>query len=434
MGRKSISLILTVAVLLGAPHALAQRPPSAPDATSDAAFAAQKDAFLALPEATRKAIQDSLVWLGFYNATNDGDFGKRTRDAILAWQRSVKATPDGVLGPSLVQAVLAAGLKARDAAGFKTLADKKTGARIGAPTKLFSRGAKLDFISDANADLATLYARFSAETPTRKVAYKEMKPNAFFVVAGQDGATKFYLRYDRQEGADPPIRGFVFSYPAKAAPDFDRVAVAVANSFEPFSSVASGSANAPPPAPPPPPAPKATALIIAPGRAVTALKSADCLNPTIAGKPVHFEKTHASGLATLVGDFGAVAAKPALGPLSSDLVALSAGAGRVAASPALLAGGARPKIVAALEPGAAGGPLFDRAGRLVGLVGPADRPPKRVGEVTLASAWPVIESDAVGAFLGGGAIETAPPPSEPLSAGALAEREKGAVVGVLCGK
>ena len=76
----------------------------------------------------------ALVWLGFYNGANDGDFGKRTRYAIVAWQRSVKATPDGVLGPTLLQALTAAADKARAEVGFKAVSDPKTGARIGAPT------------------------------------------------------------------------------------------------------------------------------------------------------------------------------------------------------------------------------------------------------------------------------------------------------------
>ena len=60
--------------------------------------------------------------------------GKRTRDSIVAFQASQKATGDGALSPGQLQALLAAGQKARAAAGFQTVADSKTGARIGAPT------------------------------------------------------------------------------------------------------------------------------------------------------------------------------------------------------------------------------------------------------------------------------------------------------------
>ena len=96
-------------------------------------------------------------------------------------------------------------------------------------------GPRLEFASSAEADLAALYARLGADTPTRKVAYKAMKPNAFFVVSGQDGARKFYSRFEKNEAASPPVRGFTFTYPASAQ-NLDRVGIAVANSFEAVSA------------------------------------------------------------------------------------------------------------------------------------------------------------------------------------------------------
>ena len=87
---------LALALGFVSPAALAQTPPAAPSA-DDAAMAAQKAAFTGMPEATRKAAQEALVWLGLYVGVNDGDFGKRTRDAILAFQASLKAPADGTL-------------------------------------------------------------------------------------------------------------------------------------------------------------------------------------------------------------------------------------------------------------------------------------------------------------------------------------------------
>jgi hypothetical protein len=75
-------------------------------------------------------------------------------------------------------------------------------------------GARLDFASNADADLGALYMRWSAATPTRKIAYKAIKPGAFFVVSGQDGPVKFYTRFDKNPNATPPIRGFTFAYPS----------------------------------------------------------------------------------------------------------------------------------------------------------------------------------------------------------------------------
>ncbi|HEY3624497.1 MAG TPA: peptidoglycan-binding domain-containing protein, partial [Roseiarcus sp.] len=122
MQRTMAGLLIAEAILAAAvlpirgQAALAQTTPAAPSA-EDAAMAAQKAAFLALPEETRKAAQDALAWLGSYNGVNDGDFGKRTRDAILAFQASIKAPADGTLSAPELKALLAAAQKAREAVG-----------------------------------------------------------------------------------------------------------------------------------------------------------------------------------------------------------------------------------------------------------------------------------------------------------------------------
>src|SRR5580693_883789 len=295
MKRTPAFVALALALGLSSPLASAQvqTPPTAPSA-DEAAMAAQKAAFLALPEATRKAAQEALVWLGLYVGVNDGDFGKRTRDAILAFQASLKAPADGTLSAPELKALLAAAQKAREAAGFQVVSDPKTGAKIGAPLKLLSAlaGARLDFASNADTDLGALYTRLSAATPTRKIAYKAIKPDAFFVVSGQDGPVKFYTRFDKNPNANPPIRGFTFAYPASQTAILDRVAIAVANSFEPFPEsaaapgVSAATSPAMPPASsaaPPPAVPQAaaTALVVAPGKALTALKADDCPHPTV---------------------------------------------------------------------------------------------------------------------------------------------------------
>ncbi|HZZ61297.1 MAG TPA: peptidoglycan-binding domain-containing protein [Roseiarcus sp.] len=441
MRRLPFLIALGLGSLVAALPVLGQTP-SAPPA-ADAAFAAQKAAFLAQPLATRKGVQDALVWLGLYNGTSDGDFGKRTRDSIVAFQMSQKSAGDGALSPGQLQALLAAGQKARAAVGFQTIADPKTGARIGAPTKLMGdkNGPRLDFASSADPDLGALYARLSAETPTRKVAYKAIKPDAFFVVSGQEGTRKFYSRFEKNGPARPPIRGFTFAYPASAQ-NFDRIALAVANSFEAFPAAGETAASAagapeapasPAPLPPAlPPAPAATALIVAPGEALTALKPESCPNPTVGGKPARFERIDAAtGLALLAGDFGGRAEPPRVGALSSDLVVLSVAVERVAANAARLASDAPPSAVASLEKSASGAPAFDRSGGLVGLVAPIAEEPKRVAGVALAAPHALIEPQAIGAFLGGGELQPERS-SPPLSAGAIAARQKGTVLAVFC--
>jgi hypothetical protein len=446
MKRPPAGLVFALAFGLFSPLASAQTPPAAPSA-DDAAMAAQKAAFMGMPEATRKAAQEALVWLDLYVGVNDGDFGKRTRDAILAFQASVKAPADGTLSPPLLKALLAAAQKAREAAGFQVRSDPKSGAKIGAPLKLLNAkgGARLDFASNADADLGALYARLSASTPARKIAYKAIKPDAFFVVSGQDGPVKFYTRFDKNPNASPPIRGFTFAYPASQTAALDRVAIAIANSFEPFpesaaAPAASAGANAAAPpassAAPPPvvPQPAATALVVAPGRALTALKTGDCPNPSVAGKPVRIERADAAtSLAMLAGDFAANGEAPRFGAPVQDLVILAFAEQRLAASPASFAGGeAQSVVTAAVERSAGGGPVFDRSGALVGLVAPIAGEPKRVAGLALAAPHALIASEAVRAFLGAG--EPTSGSGAPLSAGDIAAREKKAVVAVFCQK
>jgi hypothetical protein len=445
----ALAILAPAILLVTGPGAYAQTAPAAP-AAADAAMAAQKAAFLALPEASRKAGQDALVWLGFYNGVTDGDFGKRTRDAILAFQASIKAPPDDVLSAAELQALLAAAQKARDAVGFEVVNDPRTGAKVGVPMKLLvgRDGPKLEFASNADPDLSALYARLSAVSPTRKVVYKAIRPDAFFVVSGQDGAAKFYTRFEKNEKARPPIRGFTFTYPAAQAGELDRVAIAVANSFEAFpgpptepantpAASAAGAADVPASGSAPPaasPEPSATALVVAPGKALTALKADNCGNPIVGGKPVRFERADSgTGLAMISGDFDSRGEAPRFGAPAPDLVVLSFAGPRVTASAASLAEDTRrPVVVAALETSARGGPVLDRGGALVGLVAPIVDEPKRIAGVALAAPHAIIASEVVRAFLGAG--ESVPAGPAALSAGEIAAREKDALVAVLCEK
>ena len=442
MKRAPAGLVFAVGLGLFSPLASAQTPAAAPSA-DDAAMAAQKAAFMGLPEASRKAVQEALVWLGLYVGVNDGDFGKRTRDAILAFQASLKAPADGTLSAPELKALLAAAQKAREAAGFQVVSDPKTGAKIGAPLKLLRAlpGARLDFASNADADLSALYARLSAATPTRKIAYKAIKPDAFFVVSGQDGPVKFYTRFDKNPAASPPIRGFTFAYPASQTATLDRIAIAIANSFEPFPEArppapASKRRSAPPASSsasaPAVPQPAATALVVAPGKALTALKTDDCPKSDCRGQA---RQNRARRRRNGPGD---TRRRFRLEWRSAPARLASAGSRRPRIRRTARCGklglvhrrrGA-PVVTAAVDKGASGGPVFDRSGALVGLVAPIAGEPKRVGSVALASPHPLIAPDALRAFLGAG--EPASEGAASLSAGDIAARERKALVAVFC--
>jgi len=479
MARFAVRLLIAAAMAAAAAPGNAQTSatPAAP-ASADAAMEVEKTAFLALSEADRKLAQDALSWLGLYNGAVDGGFGKRTHDAIIAYQSSVKAPADGVLTGAQLTALKAAGQKAREAVGFQTIEDAKSGIRVGAPLKILVKrspdgarltkadgSATLELLTPpvAESDLAALYAKVSADAPERKIAYKAIKPDVFFVVTGEEAARKaasgveqparnFYTRYAKG-GANQGLRGFTFSYPAAQASEYDRIALAIANSFEPFpTSQTSPMTAANPPANPPPtsaeppkPAPSgpvlvATALAVAQGQALCAIRQEDCPNLVIGGKPAKITRADASsGLALIEGDFAA-AAPIAEGALGRDLVVLSVVGGGDGKRPTLTASAAeapgseaqRAIVVAPLEKSASGAPVFDRDGALAGLIAPIGEEPRRFASVAIAAPHAVIGARAIKAFLGDGL--SAAPPSAPMSAGEIAAAKRAAIHAVYCNR
>ncbi len=409
-------------------------------------------AFLAMPEADREAIQDALGWLGLYNGTVDGAFGKRTVEAIEAYQKQRNLTADGVVTPDELAALKAASARVRAAVGFAVVDDAATGIRIGAPMKLLVKreagkarvhladragSISLDLVAvvDPKATLESLYRNETADAPGRKVAYKAYKADAFFVVAGEAGDGKFYERYAEGPTATPEageLRGFVFAYPKARAENLDRVALAVANAFEPFPAGAAVPAPKPSPAPSPTPAgPAATAFIFAPGVALTALTPAECAVPKIAGEPATYLATAANGLAKLGGDFGKGVEPAALGGAPAEALALTLGAnGKLEVGEAALTplGGGRVSLVVSAEAEARGAPAFDAAGGLVAILAPLTSPPPRVGGLAIAEPHVAYGADSLASFIG---AEPADAPGA-LSAAEIARKYQGRVVAVGC--
>jgi len=396
----------------------------------------QARAFLALAEADRKTAQEALGWLGFYNGVDDGAFGKRTVEALSAYQRSLDGQGDGIITAKALAALKAGAAKAKAAIGFRLIDDAATGVRIGAPLKLLEKrgggpatasllskdGTVGLYLKETKGELAALYKALSVDAGPRKVTYKYLKPGAFFVTAGEEGDDKFYRRY---AASDDKLRGFAFVYPKRRAKALDPVALAIANTFDPFP------AAAPTPTPTPePPRLMATALVVAPGVAVTALDATACKAPSIAGKPARW-LPGAGPLARLGGDFGAGASAPPLAPIEGELVALSlrGGAPRpvLAVSLARAAPGAGGKVIGAFAPAASGAPLFDRQGRLAGFVARVEASPQRAG-VALAAPHAIIPAAALGAP--GGAASEATAAS--LTAAEIAKLRRHAILGVFC--
>jgi len=443
--------------LVGSQGAWAQTAPTPTPTPVEAAKSdPAKDAFLAFSEADRKAAQDALVWLGLYNGVDDGAFGKRTREAIEAYQKKTGAMPDGVATPDLISYLKAAGDKPRVAAGFAAFDEPSTGARVSAPLKWLDKRTQepgharlasrdgaitLDIFAQANSDetLDSMFKRLSAESGDRKVAYKALKPDAFFVVSGEDGATKFYQRYAK--GPNGALRGFEFRYPKARADALDRVAIAVANGFEPFPTAGAAptpvasAAPAPTPTPATPPL-VATAFVIAPGQALTVLAPAECAEPRVAGAPATFGRVDpASGLARLDGDFGAGVAPTRFGEDGADAILFSRAPGAAADKSPLeasrgdwSASGGRASLVVSAAATARGAPILNGRGELLGVLGAMKTPPRKIGGVAIAEPREAIAGATLKAFLADGR----PAAGAPMTAPELARRFGARALAVTC--
>ena len=449
-------------------------PAPAPSARPDPAYEAAKAAFDPLPEADRKAIQEALIWTGDFSGAGAGGFGPMTYRAIVAFQKRQKAAPDGVLQARDRAELLAAADRARQAARFVRLVDPRSGVRIGVPQRWLERsqpvqggtrylsadGAMLlETISlpGGEADLPALFDRYKADGPGRRTTYKALRPDWFVTAADLDGR-KTYTRVSSGPGG---LRGFTFTYPAAGGPEFDRLVIAVANSFEPFPPAsakppapataggpsASASPQAVSPAAPPvvaAPALAGSAVAVANGRFVTAARLEGCQALSVARKPARVVKEDkAAGLALLEVPGLRPASVGLAAPPPDDAASLVALGYSGSPDPQLFVMPAQARVVdastlrvfAGLQKGAGGSPAFDRQGKVVGLVAGSAPEPRLVAGVAPQTSWPMVSAAAVARFLG----ETVPAApagasAEPLSAGQIAALAKASVLPVECQK
>ncbi|WP_439499470.1 S1 family peptidase [Bosea sp. (in: a-proteobacteria)] len=462
--RKARRLLLAgpVAGLLLAPgFALAQPAPSPQ-------MVAAQTAFEALPEAERKAIQTDLIWAGLFNGAVSGSFGPLTFRAINGVKVGSRGAPDGILAPTERRALAQRAAAAREAAGFRIVTDERTGVRIGIPTRLLPRrdaapsGGRwqsedgrvtLDTSTSSGGDtLEGLFERATSATVAgRKITYKLLRPD-FFVVTGETPTGRFYRRLSAGPGG---LRGFSIGYDKALAPSVDKLVIAIAASFEPFPSgpapagTAVASAATPAAAAPPPvvrPTERYGVGLAVSGRLV--LTAAAAIDPCkwlkVSGRAATLRlKDDASGLALLDVEGAPAGGTPSLrsdAPGAGESVVLVAygdtgGARAAMALPGqALRIGTGDAVFAPLQPGQAGSPVFDRQGRLAGLVtaNPADK--VLIAGVAPQRAYATAGPAAIKAMLGKANVTPAADSSaEQLSTGAVVEKVAKSVLPIACG-
>ena len=296
---------------------------------------------------------------------------------------------------------------------------------------------------DGETDLPALYERnLAIQSPGRQVAYKVLRPD-FFVVSGETATGKFYTRYASGPGG---IRGFSLGYDKAAAKAFDRTVIAIANSFTPFPEAASAAATGPaPPArpanlePPRPAGPIATGLSVGSRIVVTSATVEACPELRVAkGKARLVRADKAAGLALLELEAPRRATPPgvridALGADTGVVALFYAGTADLAVVPGET--GSAATLVAPLQPGAAGGPVFDRAGRLAGLIGAMPEAPRRIAGIVPPARYGLVSATELAKFLEGAGATLAAAPSGPdRTAGEIAAAAGPAVVPIECAR
>ncbi|GAB6841508.1 hypothetical protein JCM2811A_05090 [Methylorubrum rhodinum] len=482
--RTGLAALASLGLALGA-AAQGAPPPTAPRPAApapDPALEAARAAFEALPEPERRAVQDALVWTGDYNGVTTGGFGRRTFDGIAAYQRRTGGTPTGQLSAPERAALANAAEAARKAARFRVQTDGASGAVIGVPERMLSKRSLLPggtrwqsadgrvtldtrSFPPGTTDLDTLFERATAASPERKVTYKLKKPD-FVVVTAETATGRSYVRYAAGEAG---IRGFALGYDRAMAAEVEPLMIAVANSFSAFpveglspSVAAAPTAAATPPtaataAPRPAPNPglaatpsptpslaappaearlSATGLNLGGGRVLTAASAVEtCPAPRIGAQPARSEGHDASGSVVILKvdglGGGAVPLPRADAPGADEallVLAVEAGGGRSVAPGIAGPGG----VFAPLQPGAAGAPVLDRTGRLVGLVARAPAAPRLIAGVMPPTRYAMVPAGAVAALLKQSGI--APAPVAAATPSGAAAPVLGAVVGIACGR
>jgi len=300
LGIRTIGACAIMGLALFSPSAFAQSKPAAPDADTakpagDPAFEAAKAAAAALGADDFASIQQDLIWTGDLNSLPSGEMGKRSYDAIRAFQKRINAKDTGIFSPQqrIVLAQHAAKFTAQY--GFDTITER--GITLGYPAKVTTERtegrngphfatpkasktqATVDILS-LPADKETfeaLFARLKTENPKRKVTYSLLRPD-FFVVSGTNEGLTFYIRFIK---TDSDSRGFVLGWDPALSPRFDRVAIAMASSLKLAGAPAATPAKpetkpAPPPEPPKPagpPVPLASGASTAPKTGIGAFVS-----------------------------------------------------------------------------------------------------------------------------------------------------------------
>ena len=375
-----------------------RRRPAPAAAQTDAAYEAARAAFEALPEAERKAIQEALVWTGDHIGVTTGGFGRRTFEAIVAYQkrgaaqarrhprregarrRCRAAAQEGARTPPSSRSSPTPGPASRSACPQAVLPKRDVNPNGGSRWQSADGKITLDTraFTAGETDLPALYERnLAIQTPGRQVTYKVLRPD-FFVVSGETADRQVLHPLRRRPGRRARLLARLRQGGWRRAFDTHRD-----RDREQLHALPGGGERRrdrrrrrrparPIVEPPRPTGPIATGLVGRPAhrrdeRDRRGLRGAAGRARARCGS---CKADKAAGLALLEVEAPRRATPPgvrtdALGADTGVVALFYAGTADLAVVPGET--GSAATLVAPLQPGATGAPVFDRAGRLAGL-------------------------------------------------------------------
>lgn len=429
--------------------------PAAAQAPADPAFTSAKAAFEGMPLDTRRAIQRDLVWAGGFIGSASGDFGALTFAAIRRFEGGARLKVDGVLEAQERAALERVANAARAVHGFKLENDRASSMRIGVPGRLLAKRSlnadglsrwqdalekvTLDLQAPKSGDtLEDLFAKGTdPKVSTRKITYKLIKPE-FFVISGETAGGKFFRRMEK--GASGKLHGFAIGYDKAMAGTVDPLVIAIASTFEAFPgasppAIASATTSLPAQSAPVAAAKRRriSGVVVGSGRIVTSAAAAKACKAITLDAPgarmASVQKSDAaSGVALLA------LATPNARPAALATTLPKAGLmmqrdldGKLLAAPAEIEG---TMVLAPVQEGGAGAPVFDATGALAGVI--VSEP---VAKYAIAGTLPVLRHKLVATATLAAFAELAPPPAgeRPVrSSGEIAGEAGASVVSLFC--
>jgi hypothetical protein len=418
------------------PEPVAAAPDPEPQPEPEETLADARRAEAALDRAARIDIQTALQWFGHYALALDGAFGPGTRTAIAAWQEAEGAEPTGVLTTRQRSALIDGWRSELAALGFGTWRDEGAGIEITLPLALveFDRteapfvhfrsrddsGVRVLLISQQGTP-ATLFGLYEIMQTLEIVpleGFRERTRTAF-TLTGADDALRSHSFAAYANGA---VKGFTLIWTPDQDARMERVVEAMRTSFRPFGPALPDAIGQPAAATGGaallsglelrrPEFARSGFYIDADGKVLTtATLAQECRRLTIDERHSARIIARDDTLGVLVLEpedplapraFANFAAEP---PAPQSEVVLAGFSfediltrpvltfGRLAASTGLDGDAALRRLTLPAEPGDVGGPVYDRAGNVVGMLLPHPEEPGRLlpEEVTLAASAEAI--------------------------------------------